>query len=321
MAGTTAFRRANGDGHEARVLVVGCGFIGRHMASGLAEAGRHVAVLSRRDPPPEVAAVLDPADVHVGDAGDADALHAALEGVRHVVWCAGGLLPPDAERDPVADEDLTLGPLRTLVDVLDARAGVSVTYVSSGGTVYGNPGMALVHEDAPLRPIGAYGRVRLAGERLLLEANLDVRVLRCANVYGEHQPPDRSQGAVAVFLDRVSNGEEIVLYGGGATVRDFVYVGDVVTAVEGLLGRPGPQVVNVGSGRGVSIRELLELVERTVGRRAQIAELPARPFDVNRVVLDVTRLLSLVPFEPLPLGAGLARTAAAPLPASSAALR
>lgn len=321
LAGMTASGLAENGASASPVLVVGCGFIGRHMAVGLAASGRRVAVLSRREPPADVVAALDPADVHVGDAGDADALQGALEGVRHVVWCAGGLLPPDAERDPVADEDLTLGPLRTLVGRLDARSGVSVTFISSGGTVYGNAGAQLVHEEAPTRPIGAYGRVRLAAERLLLTASLDARVLRCANVYGPHQPPDRSQGAVAVFLERVRNGEEIVLYGGGTTVRDFVYVGDVAAAAGALLDRPGPRVLNVGSGRGVAIRELLRLVEGTVGRPARVVARPARSFDVERIVLDVRRLRSLVPFEPLDLAAGLARTVAAPSPAPSAALR
>lgn len=305
----------------SHVLLVGCGFVGRHLAAGLAEAGHRVSVLSRGEPPEDVVRAVRADDVHLGDAADSHTLGAALAGVRHVVWCAGGLLPPDAEQDPMADELLTLGPLRTLTACLDPATGTSVTYISSGGTVYGNPGTSLVSEDAPTRPISAYGRVRLAAERLLLESGLDVRVLRCANVYGEYQPADRSQGAVAVFMQRVRDGEEITLYGAGSTVRDFIYVGDVVAAAAELLGRRGPRILNVGSGRGVSIRELLNLIERTIGRRALVVEHGARAFEVDHVVLDVSRLRALVPFEPVALSAGLARTAAALAPAPSAALR
>jgi UDP-glucose 4-epimerase len=319
---TTAKRRVRGTATDAPVLVVGCGFIGRHMASGLAAAGRRVAVLSRSEPPEDVAGLLDAADLHTGDAGDLDALEAALEGVGDVVWCAGGLLPPDAECDPDADERLTLGPLRALMAQLGPRSDVSVTFISSGGTVYGNAAAALVDEEAPTEPINAYGRVRLEAERLLLGANGgDVRILRCANVYGEHQPADRNQGAVAVFLERVRNDEEVILFGGGATVRDYVYVGDIVAATDALLDRPGSRVLNVGSGRGVSTRELLAEVERTVGRPAQVVDRPARSFDVDRIVLDIARLRALVPFEPLDLRAGLARTTATPLRASRVALR
>lgn len=311
LAGSSGTWAAGAGSTASRVLVVGCGFIGAHAAVRIAEGGHPVTVLSRRRPPERVARV---ADVVLGDARDPAALTTALDGVRHVFWSAGGLLPPDAERDPEADERLTLAPLRELLRQLGDRTDVSVTFISSGGTVYGNPAHVPVPEDAPTNPIGVYGRTRLAAERLLLSAHdatgVEVRVLRCANVYGEHQPAHRSQGAVAVFLERVRNGEEIVLFGGGTAVRDFVHVGDVVDVAGRLLGREGANVVNVGSGEGTSIRRLLTLVERTVGRRANVAERPAREFDVDTIVLDVRRLQRLIPYAPIDLEAGLVRTAA-----------
>ncbi len=106
-----------------------------------------------------------------------------------------------------------------------------------------------------------------------------------------------------MFIDRVRNGEEIVLFGDGVAVRDFVHVGDVVDVAGRLLGRGGPRVVNVGSGAGTSIRQLLELVERTLGRRARVIAEPARAFDVGTVVLDVSTLRSLIP-TPLTLADG-----------------
>jgi UDP-glucose 4-epimerase len=294
------------------VLVVGCGYLGRNMTIGLAKTGP-VAVLARRDPPAGVHAV---ARVHRGDAADPAVLAPALDGVAHVVWCAGGLLPGDAEQAPERDETATLEPLRTLLALLGDRRDVAVTYMSSGGTVYGNPDTVPVPEDAPTRPIGEYGRVRLAAERLLLDAHRDdgvpVRILRCANVYGGDQPADRGQGAVAVFADRVRSGAEVVLLDEGRTVRDFVHVDDVVDATAALLSAGGDPVVNVGSGRGTTIAELLALVERRVGRRARIARRPGRPFDVDRIVLDITRLQQLVDFAPRDLEEGLRTSVPAP---------
>lgn len=275
------------------------------MTLGLGKAGP-VTVLARREPPADVRAV---ARVHRGDAGDSAILGAALEGVEHVVWCAGGLLPGDAERAPDRDEAATLGPLRILLQLLADRPDVTVTYMSSGGTVYGNPGVVPVPESAPTRPIGEYGRVRLAAERLLLdglgERGTPVRILRCANVYGGGQPADRGQGAVAVFADRVGSGAEVVLFDEGRAVRDFVHVDDVVDVTSVLLGVGGDPVLNVGSGRGTSIAELLALVEGRLGRQARVTHRPGRAFDVDRIVLDISRLQQLVAFAPRDLGEGL----------------
>lgn len=302
---------ATGPEDGRRVLVVGCGYLGRNMALGLAPR-RQITVLARRPVPHEVKRV---ARVVRGDAGDSAVLAEAMAGVEHVVWCAGGLLPADAERDPAGDARATLGPLEVLLGLVDGADGPTVTYLSSGGTVYGDPDLVPVPEDAPTRPIGEYGRVRLRAERLLLDARaergLRVRVLRCANVYGGDQPADRGQGAVAVFLDRVLRGAEIVLYDGGRAVRDFVHVDDVVGAAGDLLGHGGPAVLNVGSGRGAAIVDVLSMVERHLGARAVVVHRPRRPFDVRQIVLDVGRLQATVPYRPRDLEDGIRALSAA----------
>ena len=115
------------------------------------------------------------------------------------------------------------------------------------------------------------GRARRAA------SGLRARILRCSTVYGERQRPDRGQGAVVTFLHRIERGEPVDLYGEGTTVRDYVYVGDVARACVELVGRTdGPPVLNVASGEGTSLLELLRLVEDELGRRAEVVEHPAR---------------------------------------------
>jgi UDP-glucose 4-epimerase len=257
-------------------------------------------------------AELRPLEVIAGDAADPRVLERVLDGVRHVVFCAGGLLPAASERDPELDARLTLEPLAAVLDALGRRPGVALTYLSSGGTVYGEPPSSPTPEEHPTRPIGSYGVLRLACERMIeraREQGLRARVLRCATVYGEHQWPDRGQGAVVTFLRRVASGEPIFLFGDDDHVRDYLYAGDVARMVVALLDRTdGPAVLNVGSGRGTSLPELVALVEAQVGRAARVVRRPARPFDVRRIVLDVSRLRELVAFEPTPLETGIERT-------------
>lgn len=246
-------------------------------------------------------------------------LERVLAGIEEVIYCIGGLQPAAAERDPELDAALLLKPLRNLVAALADRPGTTLTYLSSGGAVYGNPDQLPVTEDALPKPIGAYAAVRLAGERILCRAHqryqLAVRILRCANVYGEHQPVDRGQGAVAVFLDRISRGQPIEVFGDGDIVRDYVYVADLVEVIARLLGRRGGlTVLNVGSGSGTSVNELIGLLEAAVGRDAVVLPRPGRGFDVRRVVLDITRMRRLLAVDPLMLSEGITRLVAQPEP-------
>lgn len=305
--------RVAGGRQGADVLVIGCGFIGSHVVTELASQDRPPAVLTRSQPPDEVLPAIEQGRLHIGDAGDAGDLARALDGVGHVAYCAGGLLPADSQEDPERDALLTLEPLRAVLAALRERPGVRLSYVSSGGTVYGEPEALPVSESAPTRPVGSYGELHLLCEEEIdtqrREHGLRARILRCSTVYGEHQLPDRGQGAVVTFLHRVERGLPIDLYGGGATIRDYVYAGDVAKVLIGLLDRADePAVVNVGSGEGTSLLDLLGMVESQVGRSAKVDAHPERGFDVHRIVLDTTRLRGLLDFQPTPLAAGIART-------------
>lgn len=294
-------------------LVIGCGFIGSNVVEALVDRGDPPLVLSRSRPPEDVVATVGEANLRLGDAADRGVLEGALSGVARVIFCAGGLLPAASERDPGRDRRLTLEPVATTLAVLGGRPGVTLTYLSSGGTIYGEPARIPVREEDPTAPISTYGRLHLECERMIAraaqETGLRARVLRCSTVYGEHQRPDRGQGAVVTFLHRIEHEQPIDLYGGGSTIRDYVYVGDVARAViEMAATEDGPSVVNVGSGQGTSLLELLRLAEAEVGRPAKVVEHSERDFEIHQIVLDTTRLRGLIEFEPTPLEAGIART-------------
>ncbi|HET7590887.1 MAG TPA: NAD-dependent epimerase/dehydratase family protein [Solirubrobacterales bacterium] len=297
----------------SKILVIGCGFIGSNIVEELADLSHRPRVLTRSQPPASVARLVRNEDLLLGDAQDRELLERGLEGAEHVIFSAGGLLPAASEKNPELDAELTLGPVRAALDALRSRPGVSLTYLSSGGTVYGEPDRVPVSEDAPTVPIGAYGRVHLACERAVLEHGREqgspVRVLRCSSVYGPHQYPDRGQGALVTFLKRIETGEPVDIFGGGESIRDYVYAGDVAKAVARLLETSeGEAILNLGSGEGTRLIDLLRMAEREAGREAQVVQHPPRAFEVGRIVLDVGRLQSLIDFEPIPLGQGVSRT-------------
>jgi UDP-glucose 4-epimerase len=294
-------------------LVIGCGFIGSNVVEALIARGESPLVLNRSRPPEAVVKLLGEKNLRLGDASDRETLERALEGVSRVIFCAGGLLPAASERHPERDRRLTLGPVAATLAALEDRPGVGLTYLSSGGTIYGEPARIPVREDDPAEPISAYGRLHLECERMIerasRESGLRARVLRCSTVYGEHQRPDRGQGAVVTFLHRIEHGRQIDLYGGGTTIRDYVYVGDVARAVIEVASlEGGPSVVNLGSGQGTSLLDLLRLAEAETGRSAKVVEHRERDFEIHQIVLDTTRLRELIDFEPTPIEAGIGRT-------------
>ena len=296
-----------------RTLVVGCGFIGSHVVKALTGRGEAPRVLTRSRPAAEVSAVLDAGELLIGEVGDPATLAEALTGIERVAYCAGGLLPSASERDPERDRLLTLKPLETLLAALREHTAASLVYLSSGGTIYGDPTRLPAREDDPTVPISNYGRIHLACEEAIeaarRERELRSRILRCSTVYGEYQQPDRGQGAVVTFLDRIERGAPIDLFGDGATIRDYIYAGDVAAVIADLLGRDdGPPVLNVGAGAGTSLLDLLRLVEAEIGREAQLVRHPERDFEVHQIVLDTTALNGLIKFDPTPLAAGIGQT-------------
>jgi UDP-glucose 4-epimerase len=295
------------------VLVVGGGFLGSHLVAGLAAEGARVTVLTRTRPQDGAAARIAGARTVVSDAADPAAVEHALENVDHVVWCAGGLLPADSNLDPIADVRDALPPLLTMLEALTRRPQVGITFVSSGGTVYGNPTLLPVPESHPTSPLTSHGVTRVAAEHYLAlhqdVYGVPVLILRCGNVYGEGQRGDRSQGVIAAALSCVQADHPFSMFGDGSSERDYLYIGDLVDVVCGLLGRrDAPRVVNVGSGCGATVADIVAIVESVTGESLTLDARPARPGDVSRVVLDTSLLQSLEPFDPLPLHDGIALT-------------
>ena len=134
-------------------------------------------------------------------------------------------------------------------------------------------------------------------------------ILRVSNVYGESQDCARPLGAVAHFTTRAVNGTPIEIWGDGRTTRDYVHVDDVVRALALALAYRGEQrLFNIGSGRGVSLNHLVEMLRQRLCRPVMLNYQPSRGFDVFENVLDVGRARNELCWLPeVPLETGLDR--------------
>lgn len=297
-------------------ILGGAGFIGSHVAETLLGAGHEVRVFDRPDRSRVVPLPFrERVEWLEGDFVNPVDAERAVAGCDAVLHLVSTTLPKSSNENPVYDvETNVVGTLR-LLDLCRRHGVRKVVFISSGGTVYGVPREVPIPETHPTEPTCSYGIGKLAIEKYLhlhhLLHGLDYCALRVANPYGERQRVASAQGAVTVFLDRALRGEPIEIWGDGSVVRDYVYVGDVARAFAAALDYAGPErVINVGSGEGRSLNDVVAVIEATLGRTVTVNHLPGRRFDVPANVLDIALARARLKWRPeTPFADGIARTA------------
>ena len=296
-----------------RSLVLGGnGFIGVHLVERLVESGHEVRIYDRS--PSRFRAVPRRVEYVEGELGNHGLVRDALEGVEVAYHFVSTTLPKTSNDDPIYDVRSNLvDTIQFLEACVEARVR-KVIFASSGGTVYGPPESTPITEGHPTNPITSYGIVKLAVEKYLGLFHhlygLDYAVLRISNPYGPYQNPAGQQGAVTVFLHRFYTGQTINIWGDGEVVRDYLYVSDLADALVLAAENESPhKVFNIGSGRGASLNELVELISEVVGERPAVEYEPGRSLDVPVSVLSIRRAREELGWDPeTELGEGIART-------------
>lgn len=290
------------------VLIVGGGFLGRALAVRLAASGRPVTVLS-----PHAEELFWPSGITAvsGRQEEGALMRRLLAGHATVIHAAWGTTPGTSAGRPELEGEAGLRPFLAFLGALQAFPQVRLLFLSSGGTVYGDPAVLPVTEDAPLQPRSCHGAGKAAAE-LFLRTRRPERtiILRPSNVYGPGQGLRSGFGVIRHLLACAAEGRPFQLWGDGLQVRDYLYIDDFADAVLRLIARPQAYgVFNLGSGVGTSLRELIALVEAQTARAIRIDAQPARDGDVVRIVLDIGRLRRAADWVPATrIEDGIART-------------
>jgi UDP-glucose 4-epimerase len=315
----------------------GAGFIGSHLVDSLLADGCSVRVLDdlstgRLDN-------LDPrAALIVGDVADPAVVAGAMADIEGVFHLAAVASVARANEDWLGTHRINQSATVAVLDAARAAGRRPVVYASSAA-VYGDTGGVAAHEGLHPSPATAYGADKLGSE---LHARVGSRIhgvptlgLRFFNVYGPRQDPSSPySGVISIFARRLADGAPIVLHGDGGQTRDFVYVADVVahlraamdrlraepaTSGPGISGPPtsGPPisgtVLNVCTGRAVSVRDLAMLLGRVGAAAPRIEHGTARPGDIRHSRGQPGRAISLLGVRAsVPLEDGLAMLRGAP---------
>ena len=303
------------------VLVTGgAGYIGSHAVLALADAGWPVAVIDNLTTGFRFA-VPDGVAFYEGDIEDAGLLARifAEQGIRAVMHFAGSIIVPESVEKPLKYYHNNTAKTRALLGAAVA-AGVPHFIFSSTAATYGIPEVSPVTEDSPKQPINPYGMSKLMTEIMLADVArahpLNYCALRYFNVAGADPQARTGQStAGATHLIKVAveaalgKRSHVDVFGtdydtpDGTGVRDYIHVSDLaaahVLALEALIADPAASMtMNCGYGRGFSVMEVLDAVDRVTNMTIDRRMGPRRAGDPDSLISDNRRIKATLPWEP-----------------------
>ncbi|MBE3037686.1 MAG: NAD-dependent epimerase/dehydratase family protein [Chloroflexi bacterium] len=288
-----------------RIFITGvAGFLGSALANRLVRSGHSVRGLddlSTGDPD----ALLP--DIHFtrGDINDRPKLWTLLQEVDCVYHLAARVLVPESVLYPRDYNTVNVGGTVTLMEAM-RDVGVRRVVFTSSGAIYGDQAIQPVGEDAIPNPRSPYAVSKLAAEYYIRTIGalygIETVCLRVFNVYGPgQQMPPVHAPVIPNFLRQASLNGTLVLSGDGNQTRDYVYINDVVNAMLAAATEPGANqaIVNVGSGKDISVRELVHLVLEVTGGKPEIVYSPRNERGPARMCADLTLARLKLDYKPL----------------------
>jgi UDP-glucose 4-epimerase len=285
-------------------LITGvAGFLGSALANRLIKEGHQVRGLddlSTGDPSRLASEVY----FTRGDVNDRPKLWSLLQDVECVYHLAARVSVPESILFPRDYNHVNVGGTVTLLEAI-RDVGIKRLVFISSGSVYGEQKVHLLREDLELKPRSPYSVSKLAAEYYVRtisnQLGIDSVILRVFNVYGPGQsvPPTHAPAIPAFLRQAVRNGT-IVINGNGNQTRDYVFVDDVVQAMVAASTAPkiNNMVINIGSGKEISTRDLVKLILDVTAGKPQIIYNPRMDAGVNRMRADITLALKKLNYKP-----------------------
>ncbi len=298
------------------VIFGGGGFIGSTIADRLLLDGHELRIFERpRVAPYRKFAKSERVEWMTGDFSSTHDVGDAITGMDVVLHLVSTTLPKNSNDDPIYDVQTNVVATLQMLNAMVSHHVHKIVFISSGGTVYGNPVYLPIDENHPTDPLVSYGITKLAIEKYINMYShlygIKAITLRVANPYGERQRIETAQGAVGVFLHNAIMGIPINIWGDGSVTRDYIHVSAVAEAFVKAVEYAGDKrCFNISSGVGTSLNELISMIEDAVDSPVEVKYLPGRPFDVPVNVLSNGLAREEMGWNPsLSMGEGIARTA------------
>ena len=298
------------------LFIGGAGFIGSNLIKAIEHQGNRQYGLFVIEPAFSNISRLALEDVTIfrGEISDFDFVQSIIEAnhIDTIVHLVATIIPGSTFEDYKREFQQVIFPTIELMQYC-AQKDIRFVYFSSGGTVYGNrTDMTPFKETDEMTPISYYGWSKQMMENSIhyvhRTAGLKYLILRPSNPYGHGQNIHAKQGLIAVALGKILAGEPITVWGDGSNVRDYIYINDLCEAVVQLLEKDVCNTtLNIGSGFGASINDIIASLKEVVSEEVKVDYLPARSVDVAHMILDTAELKKHVNITYTPLKDGIAQ--------------
>jgi len=282
----------------------GLGFIGSHLSRLLLQEGYQVRIFDKQYSSRDlISDIRNKIEIEEGDAERPEDILRSLKNVDIAIDLLHSTVPGSSMNDPSYDVQTNVSTHASWLSLLKKTRLIRIIYISSGGTVYGVPQKNPIGEDHPTEPICSYGITKLAIEKYIAMYanmnNIEYRICRPANIYGEGQRLNIGQGVISVFLERCLNGQPIEIWGDGSISRDYLYVSDMVHGIVKLINHQGDgRVFNISSGRGYSLNDITTIIRNELKLPVILKYMKPRRFDVPVNILDSSRFRLETGWEP-----------------------
>ncbi len=279
-----------------RVLITGgAGFIGSTLLDHYIAAGHQVSVIDNLSSG-DKSRIPNVVPLYTTDIRDAAAVSEIIVGAERpelILHLAAQISVRKSVADPAADFDTNVrGTLNLLLPA--QQIGARVIMASTGGAMYGDDVPLPTPEDTQPKTQAPYGISKRCAEEYLSLFNrmhgTGHVALRLGNVYGPRQDPHGEAGVVAIFCGLIAQGKSPTIFGDGRQTRDYVYVADIVRAFAAAAEYRGSEsVLNIGTGKGTSVLELLDAVNAAAGTGIAAAHAPERTGEWRHGALESSR--------------------------------
>jgi UDP-glucose 4-epimerase len=298
------------------ILVTGgAGFIGSHVTDTFIQKGHTVIVvddLSSGNPdhvhPEAIFYEMDirspqMEEIFIAHAPTIVSHHAAQIDVRKSV------------DDPMYDADVNIRGSLNLLELCVKHGVKKFLFASTGGAIYGTPESLPATEACIPKPESPYGTSKLCVEQYIMLYNrihkLNYTILRYPNVYGPRQSPHGEAGVCSILAGLMLAGTSPVLYGQGEPFRDYVHVSDIAHANVLALGKGTGETINLGSGKGVTVKQLFTIIKKLTGFTGKPLLKPLRPGEVKGIYISGKYAADILGWTPaISLEDGLENTVA-----------
>ena len=280
------------------------GFIGTALTRHLLACGHKVKAVSRFFSDEFLKEFGDRVETESVDVQNLIALKQSLSDVSTAIHLVSSVSPGLGNQN--IEKDISSNLVANINFAKECAEGnvEKLIFLSSGGTVYGRPEQTPIPETHPCNPISSYGLIKYCSEKYIQMfgevLGLDYTIVRLANPFGPGQVFKNAQGLIPAILQKARSGEAVTILGDGSAERDYIFIEDAAVAIEKMINNHSASktVLNLGSGEGRSILDVVSSIEAALGTTLEKEFLPGRDTDVKKSILDITRTKEVLGWVP-----------------------